>query len=260
MYTLFSNKGWAIEEGVDVSEFERYCRTLSLMEPEHQDFMINLSQNFEHITVEDYLQYLLPPLKRLRMDMENEDLIFVTCTPKKDVGSVKSSSTVLYQIKGTTIRQRINLHPYHVVENITTVKSVSMANSRIVLVDDFVGTGETAMEAVNYIRELCPALKNNSSIVVLCIIAMKEGIELLKSNGILTYCHHIRKKGISEELEEDKRANALTTMTAIEAKLKNLKDDFRFGYKKSEALVCMERCPNNTFPIYWLGKGVPYER
>lgn len=27
-----------------------------------------------------------------------------------------------------------------------------------------------------------------------------------------------------------------------------------FGYSQSEALVCMERCPNNTFPIYWLPK------
>lgn len=260
LYELFSNKGWPVEECLDVSGFERYCHTLSRLKPELQDFMIDLSGNFEHITVKDYLNFLLEPLKRLREDAGEENLIFVTCTPKEDVGSVKSSSTVLYQIKGTTIRQHINLRPYLVIDNISTISLPDMSNNRIVLVDDFVGTGETAKGAVEYIRELCPILKDNSRIVVLCIIAMKEGEEFLKNNGVAIYCHHIRQKGISEELVEGEREDAMTNMIAIEANIKKLKDDYRFGYNHSEALVCMERCPNNTFPIYWLGNGTPYER
>ena len=54
LYALFSNKGWPIEEGIELSEFERYCHTLSRLEPNLQDFMIGLSRNFEHITVKDY--------------------------------------------------------------------------------------------------------------------------------------------------------------------------------------------------------------
>ena len=260
LYALFSNKGWPIEEGVELSEFERYCHTLSRLEPSLQDFMICLSRNFEHITVKDYLTLLLEPLKRLRQDVGDDNLIFVTCTPKKDVGYVKSSSTVLYQIKGTTIRQHINLHPYLVIDNISKIKLPGSSKNRIVLVDDFVGTGETAMGAVDYIHELCPALKDNNNIVVLCIIAMKEGSELLKRKGVATYCHHIRQKGISEELVEGEREEALNKMTAIESNIKKLKGYYHFGYNHSEALVCMERCPNNTFPIYWLGNGTPYER
>ena len=187
-------------------------------------------------------------------------MIFVTCTPKKDVGCVKSSSTVLYQIKGTTIRQHINLHPYMVIDNISKINLPDSSKNRIVLVDDFVGTGETAMGAVEYVRELCPTLKDNSTIVVLCIVAMKEGTELLRRNGVATYCHHIRQKGISEEMVEGERDEALNNMTVIESNIKKLKDNYHFGYNHSESLVCMERCPNNTFPIYWLGNGTPYER
>lgn len=260
LYALFSNKGWPIEEGIELSEFERYCHTLSRLEPNLQDFMIGLSRNFEHITVKDYLTLLLEPLKRLRQDVGDDNLIFVTCTPKKDVGCVKSSSTVLYQIKGTTIRQHINLHPYMVIDNISKINLPDSSKNRIVLVDDFVGTGETAMGAVEYVRELCPALKDNSTIVVLCIVAMKEGTELLRRNGVATYCHHIRQKGISEEMVEGERDEALNNMTVIESNIKKLKDNYHFGYNHSESLVCMERCPNNTFPIYWLGNGTPYER
>lgn len=260
LYALFSNKGWPIEEGIELSEFERYCHTLSRLEPNLQDFMIGLSRNFEHITVKDYLTLLLEPLKRLRQDVGDDNLIFVTCTPKKDVGCVKSSSTVLYQIKGTTIRQHINLHPYMVIDNISKINLPDSSKNRIVLVDDFVGTGETAMGAVEYVRELCPTLKDNSTIVVLCIVAMKEGTELLRRNGVATYCHHIRQKGISEEMVEGERDEALNNMTVIESNIKKLKDNYHFGYNHSESLVCMERCPNNTFPIYWLGNGTPYER
>lgn len=260
LYALFSSKGWPIDESLEVSEFERYCAMLSNMDNSHQDFMIGLSQNFEHITVKDYLHNLLKPLRKLREDAGKDNLVFVTCTPKKDVGCVKSSAAVLYQIKGTTIRQYINLHPYYVADNIKTAFSDNMQNCRVVLVDDFVGTGETAMGAVDFVHELCPGLTDNSKIVVLCIIAMKDGVELLKSKGISTYCHHIRQKGISEELGEQERIAALKNMTEIEANLKRLKGDCRFGYKKSEALICMERCPNNTFPIYWLGNRAPYER
>ena len=41
-------------------------------------------------------------------------------------------------------------------------------------------------------------------------------------------------------------------------------DDYKFGYKGSEALVKMIRTPNNTFPIYWLrnkkNKFAPFPR
>ena len=47
-------------------------------------------------------------------------------------------------------------------------------------------------------------------------------------------------------------------MTDIEAAY-NIKD-FNFGYGGSEALICLKRCPNNTFPIYWHGKKSPYSR
>ena len=59
----------------------------------------------------------------------------------------------------------------------------------------------------------------------------------------------------------DHRTDAVSTMQNIERRLDELIDEFKFGYKGSEALVCLERCPNNTFPIYWLTKNIaPYER
>ena len=50
-------------------------------------------------------------------------------------------------------------------------------------------------------------------------------------------------------------------MNHFKEKAMKTKSEFHFGYGESEALVCMERCPNNTFPIYWATKKLaPYER
>lgn len=259
---LFVHKNWPVEEDVELSVFERFYKTLTMLDDAEQDFLIDLTYKFDRIPLSDYLTFMKGPLQQLRSDAGNSNLLFVTCTPKEDVGSVKSSSTVLYQLKGTTIKQQVNLNPNVVVDNITRVPLYSVnKDSRIVLVDDFVGTADTAIAAIDYIHELLPALSDNTQIVVFCIVALRQGIDRLNDIGVKTYCAIERKKAISEEMKEESRDAANALMQGIEKRIKKLKTPYRFGYKGSEALVCLERCPNNTFPIYWLTKNVaPYER
>ena len=260
--TLFAQKKWPVDEDIELSVFERFYKTLSMLNDKEQDFLLNLSYKFEHIPQSEYLKHMLAPLSRLRRDEGKRTLLFVTCTPKEDVGNVKSSAMVLYQLKGTTLRHHMDISPKSVIENILRLTDYSVAeNTTIVLVDDFVGTGETAVNAVDFVRELQPSLKDNSKIVVLCIVALHEGINKLAEIGVKTYCSIERGKGISEETIEKERDRAKEMMDGIESHLIKLKEEFKFGYNGSEALVCMERCPNNTFPIYWLTKNIaPYER
>lgn len=258
---LFKEKRWPIEEGLEWSVFERYCRTLLQLNTNQQQFLIKLSYNFLHIPQKDYLSNLLVPLRKLRRDMGNKRIVFAACLTEDEVSCAKSALPVLYQIKGTTIRQHINLNPYVVVENIQKLGSYYNDKSVIVLVDDFIGSGETATKAIGYVHKLCPDMKDNSQLVVLGIVAMQQGVDALTSVGVLTYSAVVRKRGISEELPDSEIATSTAMMKEIEKNMTKLNDKFRFGYNQSEALVCMERCPNNTFPIYWLPKrDAPYER
>lgn len=260
--TLFAQKKWPVDEDIELSVFERFYKTLSILNDNEQGFLLDLSYRFVHIPQSEYLTYMLTPLSQLRQDEGNRTLLFVTCTPKEDVGKIKSSAMVLYQLKGTTLRHHIDISPKRVVENILRLADYSITdNTTIVLVDDFVGTGETAINAVDFVRELQPSLKDNSKIIVLCIVALHEGIKKLAKIGVKTYCSLERRKEISEEIIDRERDAAKKMMVDIESHLTKLKEEFRFGYNDSEALVCMERCPNNTFPIYWLTKNTaPYER
>lgn len=259
---LFGQKNWPIIEDEDLSVFERFYKTLLLLDEEEQTFLINLTYRFDHIPLSEYMNYMKGPLKKLREDLGGETLCFVTCTPKEEVGYVKSSSAVLYQIKGTTIKQHVNLAPKLVVENIQKLPEYNITDkTKIVLVDDFIGTGDTAIGAIDYLHELVPSLQDNSKIIVFSIVALREGLERLANIGVKAYYAVERQKAISEEMKDNDRDAAIAIMQSIEGKLKKLKDDYKFGYKGSEALVSMERCPNNSFPIYWLTKNVaPYER
>lgn len=259
---LFAEKRWPIDEDIELSVFERFYKTLSVLDDNEQSFLIDLTYRFDHIPLNNYLELMKPSLQQLRKDAGKNTLLFVTCTPKKDAGTVKSSSTVLYQLKGTTIKQQLDLTPTLVVDNITRIPRYKIDKSTtIVLVDDFVGTGDTAVAAVEFIHELVPSLKDNTQIILFCIVALHQGIERMNGIGVKTYYAIERRKAISEEMSETNRDSAVSLMQGIEKRLKKLRKEYMFGYKGSEALVCLERCPNNTFPVYWLTKNIaPYER
>ena len=130
---------------------------------------------------------------------------------------------------------------------------------KVVLVDDYLGSGKTALDAIGYVKKVCPYPIDNVDILVLCIVAMKAGVEKLNAEGIQVYCSHEESKGITDYYDGDELEIASSLMHSIE-KIIKVNNQNIFGYSQSEALVCMERCPNNTFPIYWLPKKAPYAR
>lgn len=261
--TLFEQQHWDIDEDLELSYFERYVRTLSCLQEDQQDFLIGLTGRFLHLPQTQYLNHLVGLVRRLRIDHPAENLIFACCLPKEDIGKTKSSTTVLYQFKGSTIQTQVDLGKHYIVEKITPefVQATNLAKSHIVLVDDFIGTGETALGAIKYIRELFPALTDNSKISILSIVVMQQGKQEIEKTGATVYASIIRTRGITDNYTGAALTDAQNKMTAIEQTLKGLKPQYHFGYGQSEALVCMERCPNNTFPIYWYTKrDAPYER
>ena len=263
LHDLFVRKNWEIDEDSDISTYTRYYRTLQTLNEDQQNFIIAISDDFLHISQSQYFDNLIEPLSRLRVQYSNDNLIFLPCSPKKDVGAIKSSASVLYQLKGTSIKTKVHLNPYWIPARIDEKWFNCLPKNgqyKIVLVDDFVGSGETAEGAVDYIHELVPAL-DNSSIKILSIVAMQNGINRLKTKDIDVYCRYVRNRGISDRYSGEDLLSTTKMMQDIEATLDGLTLEMRFGYRQTEALVCMERCPNNTFPIYWKTANIaPYER
>ncbi|OCK50689.1 hypothetical protein BA768_19430 [Chryseobacterium sp. CBo1] len=136
-------------------------------------------------------------------------------------------------------------------------------NIHIILIDDFVGTGDTIKVKSKYLIKTLQARGiYNYEIKVVSFAAMEFAKEKIDNLNFEFYSYLWLKKGINELITNDsKRKKAVSTMRGLENKLgedyKKLKlSKLRFGYKQSESLYSFEsyNIPNNVFPIFWWPK------
>lgn len=266
---LFEHKHWKIVCDNEVSCYMRFIRTLAKLKQEEQEFILELTSRFEHIPSGMYVSELVKPLEKLRKKKPKDILYFIGCLEEEDIleYELKSCAQVLYQIKGTTMQQNINLKPYLVRNSIAHltnehIDTINKNRATLVLVDDYIGTGDTACSALSGVSHYHPELKKWDRVCFLAIAAQEEGKMRLENAGYEVYVARTMNRGISDNYHGKELEKSRALMKQIEYGLRRqIQRKFRFGYKHSEALVCMERCPNNTFPIYWLPKNdAPYER
>lgn len=140
------------------------------------------------------------------------------------------------------------------------------SDSNIILVDDFIGTGDTIQRKLKYLKDKIEERNlTNISIRIICLAAMNFTKSLLDELSVEYYSEYWLSKGISELLQNDSQEVAIESMVALEKKLQKKYHGRQlpnFGYKKSEAIYTLEgyNIPNNVFPIFWwpfLKGGIP---
>jgi len=128
----------------------------------------------------------------------------------------------------------------------------------IILLDDFIGTGNTIKRRVDWYLEKLKKkdLVENINIYVVAIGGMNFSKEKLDELGVKYFCSIWLEKGIADQYQGSELNDAISAMEALEAKLnpkirKNVLPSF--GYRRSEALFAIEpfNIPNNVFPIFW---------
>lgn len=262
---LFDEKNWS-RNIAEWSCFMRFGRTLAKLPLTEQLFLIELTKRFDYIHCGFYHDELRKPVEELLKHRVGK-IIFVGCLSEEDVkkGSIKSCKEVLYRFKGTAMATDFGLDNSIVFENVkkipdSYIRALNGNEATLVFVDDFIGTGDTAHKALEYLRKVQPNLSNWENICFLSIATLQEGLKNLEGNGFKVYTSRVYQKGISEYYKGKELEDSINKMTKIESLIKVPKS-LHFGYKQSEALVCMERCPNNTFPVYWRGeKDAPFVR
>ena len=269
---VFVNKGWEIPDenaGME-SRFNRFCERLSMFSRAEQQLIIELTQRFVKIDGNDYLQILIKLLEKICSERNEifrdvEKLYVFPLVAPQDIGKTKSSSCVWYYFRD----ERIKFSPlfrdkeliYCDILKISWAKNTK-PKERIILLDDYIGSGETAVAALKW---LCD---ENSiavdKIIVLSIAAQELGIKhIQKELGANVFSYYIFERGISDYYQGDSLATKTAEMKKIEEILAVEKDNL-FGYNKSEALISLIRTPNNTFPVFWKkyqkNKIVPFPR
>lgn len=130
-------------------------------------------------------------------------------------------------------------------------------NSNIILIDDFIGSGDTIERKLKYLKTtINNRCLKNVTVRIISLAGMEFSKNVLDDFGVEYYSVHWLKKGINELIDKSERAVAIESMEQLEKKLQKKyhgKKLPNFGYKKSEALYALEsnNIPNNVFPIFW---------
>ena len=252
--SVFEDLEWNTK---DDDTFERFSETLEFLTYEQQELLFELTRNFLRIDIAKYHFYLRKTLTKIDRSTLNdvESVYVVPLVAKKDIGKSKSSMMVARFLTGRELRAKdiLGVKSVVLVDRFSNMKLPASNNCLFFLVDDFVGTGETADGALD--EFLQDSGIDKSKILLISIVSQQIGYNRITEKGIQFVCAEIRKRGISDECAPGVRENYIKTMTSIEDLIK-VKSEYRLGYMGSEALVTLDRTPNNTFPVYWLEKRV----
>lgn len=237
--------------------FNRFSETLEFLTVQQQTFLLDLTKKFLRIDIGKYHIYLKKALEKIdHSTLENIETIYVSpLIAKKDLGKSKSSSMMARFLVGRELNAKeiLGVKSLSLIDRMSSSKMPVSDKWLFILVDDFIGTGETAEEAID--EFLVDFGVDKSKLIVLSLVSQEVGCNKILDKGIAFVCAEIRKKGISGEFPSPMKEEFIDIMTSIEDIIK-VKDEFRLGYKGSEALVTMDRTPNNTFPVYWLEKKI----
>lgn len=128
----------------------------------------------------------------------------------------------------------------------------------VVLVDDFVGTGGTAKNRIEYVRAEILRKNQNLNIFVYSLGGMIQGKKKIETCSIPYSTTYQVDKGTNLAFPSLFRPFSRFIITRMENNLSKGKgkitlEKFTLGYEKSEALYAWNifNIPNNNYPIFW---------
>ena len=256
----FKQNGWIMEEDNKCGLFNRFCHMLKIFNEVEQLFIIELIDRYLIVHWQEYIELFKKNFKLFSEQfpyIKYPNINIMPLIAKEDLGKAKSSTYLFYSLKSYELKYDILFNNYN-IKFIGTREELSRKIDKkqgdmIILIDDFIGSGETAISAINHLTEGFPETIKKK-IIVQSLVGQSEGIERIKELGICVICAIVRNKGISDYYSNEQIEYKLKTMNDMEEKIK-VKEELHLGYAKSEALVTLLRTPNNTFPVFWYENG-----
>jgi len=254
---MFIEKNWVNVIGYE-SFLEKYYIFLENLNDDERALILELTQDYLWITQDSYLRYLVDALTKLeKYEYLNLDKIYIIPLLSKEdreVGKDKSSKYVSYQC----LDIQLSNHPlfantvFQRVDNLEHLpKETKIAGNRnpVILVDDYVGTGETAESALQELLTI--RAYDLQYVFVASLVAQQIGINRIVSQGYNFLVSLVRNRGISDKYSPAEATVKKNIMLDLEKRI-GVQTKYTLGYGESEGLITMIRTPNNSFPAYWV--------
>lgn len=255
---IFNDQNWEIEESTndEYSIFDIFCKRLEDLETDaDRELMIELTRKYLVVGAGEYYKYMFDVFKKFincnRDVMMDIDTIHIFPVQDKDYPEkTKSGNMMCYLFQGLLMR-RFDVFRNKRVRIIETFDGLVKHKDDIkclLVVDDFVGSGDTLLGCVNSIEEKGI---EKEKIKVLTLVLQECGKKVADEYGVAIYTSVLRNKGITDNYSEQEAQEKKEQMKRISKRFKVKDKNLYLGYKESEGLVSMIKTPNNTFPFYW---------
>ena len=251
---IFQLNNWHPKD-VGGQVFTKFGKLLgNLSEDKERELIIELAEKYSWITLADYQNMIIKTFDSIDDAKLNgvKKIYIFPIIKLEDENQVKSGHAVMYMLKG--IKSFMKKYDSIEFKLLTEFKQFDAGefklgkNELVILVDDYVGSGETIDACLVEIMQRRTI--QYSDVNVLSIVTQSNTYSKLQGKGISVYTASIEKRGITDYNASPDLEKKIGMMLSIE-KMITTGSFFSLGYNDSEALVTLLRTPDNTFPIFW---------
>lgn len=169
----------------------------------------------------------------------------------------KSGTAMIYFFKKAVDAVKVKKSLFKYVPNINIVNEYSdKSNIKLILLDDFLGSGQSAQK---YYDKIYDSIKEIKDVYIMSFICMDKAEKLLKDHApgiVLKYCEletpvFSTTRNTLGNREKIKRIRNIAYKYSYNNKLGIRNSDY-LGYENSQCLIGFSfGTPNNTLPIFW---------
>lgn len=262
---LFNHNGWEIEPDKEIrlSLYNKFVDRYQKFDYNTRDLFIDLSKRFLRIKENEVYPIFKEAYNTIYDEiLDKPERIFILPLVNPYLKKNKSGKIPRPKVKsGEKIKVFIEVNDYYELkyshkiylpDNFDSFKAeFNKENDLLVLVDDFIGSGKTAIDILDEIFKSDNFSCDNT--IVLSLVVQEEGVDrILEEKDVFTFYKILRKKCISDFYKNvDDINDVKEKVSSMENKIK-CPEKWNLGYAKTEALVSiMNKSPNNTLPIFW---------
>ena len=224
---IFNDQNWEIEESTndEYSIFDIFCKRLEDLETDaDRELMIELTRKYLVVGAGEYYKYMFDVFKKFincnRDVMMDIDTIHIFPVQDKDYPEkTKSGNMMCYLFQGLLMR-RFDVFRNKRVRIIETFDGLVKHKDDIkclLVVDDFVGSGDTLLGCVNSIEEKGI---EKEKIKVLTLVLQECGKKVADEYGVEIYTSVLRNKGITDNYSEQEVQEKKEQMKRISKRFK----------------------------------------
>lgn len=222
-----------------------------------RELILELLYRFNHISARKYSKHIQSVAKKIVNDKQLSDESTQLVAMAAD-SNADSSQYLLYGLK--PIMEQLGWRKYKQVNSFGSSYRTYKKNNKlknIVLIDEFVGSGQTVLGRVKSLRDVYEnAGVKDIHIIVKVIASTRQGLDAVLKESIDIDAEIILDKGISDFYDAATVKDKLNTMLALESNLLEVYETRNLpsmGYGGTECLYVRDNgnTPNSVFPIFW---------